>query len=78
MKPSFKNYKCLSVRIFGIPLWASCKGPDLFWLRILGRGVLIKHERRGLTFSQRIGTKKVFKISRRYILFLRKEKDITL
>jgi len=60
------------LRVFGVTLWASLSDDKQGWFRILGRGLMWKHEDKGLRFSERYGYTKFVKIGKWIIEYLPK------
>ena len=54
-------------RLFGTTIFAAIKSEYIFWFRIFGYGLMVKHKNYGLKFSERIGKSKYLKIGN-YIL----------
>lgn len=68
----YKNQVWLN--LFGVSIFCLSRHKNGFWIRIFGYGITVKHKSEGLTFSQRNGKQKYYKIWNYIVFYLPKNK----
>ena len=69
-RTKFEDSTQLVLCLFGVTCWVSLHSKQTSWFRLFGRGLMWKHQDKGLRFSERYGYTKYLKLGKWIVEYL--------